>query len=421
MAARGVDTETIARSIAHLSEDADEAAACAARAVKEAESATPGADSETGDGQPSEQAIISYFAGLSTEERDEAFERINTGVNLTAPVDEVDPPPPVTTMRAMRAEPPVPVDGLWGRWLHRGEMTSIAARGGVGKTTFTRNLMLRSAMGGSFMGAPFERPLTWLYFTREGAGSYFRLKLERLGDALGVEADAEDRLHFVDKANDCNLLLSRPTDLDQIRRDIDHVKSAPGGLDVVVFDPFTRFKSGSENDDKDMAAAVDAILGLQSEFDVASWVPHHSSQSGVGLDAWRGHTTFEGGMATGFLLTDKVAGEPNPTTRRLEIAKARYAFTLEDRQSRHFDCDVETEVYGEREATGTEARIREALKRPGADWMTYVALAAEVEVSRSTVQDHVKRLEGAEKVETDRNGENGAVRARWVSTGLGMS
>jgi RecA-family ATPase len=366
------------------------------------------------------ESLADTLAGLDPVELTAKVKQAEAKRALTGDVDEVDPPPPVTTMRAMRAEPPVPIDGLWGRWLHRGEMTSIAARGGVGKTTFTRNLMLRSAMGGSFMGAPFERPLTWLYFTREGAGSYFRLKLERLGDALGVDADAEDRINIVEHANDCNLLLSRPDDLDRIRRAIDYVKGAPGGLDVVVFDPFTRFKTGSENDDKDMAAAVDSILALQSEFDIASWVPHHSSQSGVGLDAWRGHTTFEGGMATGFLLTDKVASEPNPTTRRLEIAKARYAFTLEDRQSRHFDCDVETEVYGEREATGTEARLREALKRPDADWMTYAALATEVEVSRSTVQEHVKRLEGTGAVEVDHRGQNGAVRVRWAAEGMGF-
>lgn len=374
----------------------------------------------TAEQRATEREAVAYFAGLTEDERVAAFDRVNRGVKLTAPVDQVDPPPPITTMRTMREEPPTPVDGLWGRWLHRGEMTSIAARGGVGKTTFTRNLMLRSAMGGSFMGAPFERPLRWLYFTREGAGSYFRLKLERLGDALGVDDASEDRLHFVDKANDCNLLLSRPDDLDQIRRDIDHVKSSPDGLDVVAFDPFTRFKSGSENDDKDMAAAVDAILSLQAEFDIASWVPHHSSQSGVGLDAWRGHTTFEGGMATGFLLTDKVADDPNPTTRKIEIAKARYSFTLEDRQTRHFDCDVETELYSEREATGTEARIREALRRPGAEWLTYAELAAEVGVSRSTVQERVRDLDKAGSVKTDKGGSNGAVRVRWDAEELGF-
>jgi RecA-family ATPase len=297
-------------------------------------------------------------------------------------------------------------------------MTSIAARGGVGKTTFTRNLMLRSAAGQAFMGEAFAEPLTWLYFTREGAGNYFRLKAERLARALDIPDDALDRLHIVENANDCGLRLSRPNDLDQIRRTLDYVKSN-GGLDVACFDPFTRFKDGSENDDKDMGVAVDAILSLQAEFDIATWVPHHSSQSGVGLDAWRGHTTFEGGMATGFLLTDKVADEPNPTTRRLEIPKARYAFTLEDRQSRYFDCDVETELYSGREATGTEARIREALRAAGG-FLTYAKLSAEVEVSRSTIQEHVKRLEQGGSVETDKGGEKGATRVRWSAEELGF-
>jgi DNA-binding transcriptional ArsR family regulator len=125
-------------------------------------------------------------------------------------------------------------------------------------------------------------------------------------------------------------------------------------------------------------------------------------------------------MATGFLLTDKVADEPNPTTRQLEIPKARYAFALEDRQTRYFDCDVATEHYREREATGTEGRIREALRRSGGEWMTYATLAAEVGVSRSTIQRHVDQLREGGSVETDKGGENGAARARWSAETLGF-
>jgi hypothetical protein len=366
-----------------------------------------------------EREAVEYLAKLPADARREAFDRINTGLRLKLPVDEADPPPPISTLRAMFDEPPTPINGLWGRFLHRGEMTSIAARGGVGKTTFTRNLMLRAAAGGSFMGEPFAEPLTWLYFTREGAGNYFRLKAERLAQALDIPDEALSRIHVVEGANDCGLRLSRPGDLDQIRRALDYVK-AGDGLDVAVFDPFTRFKDGSENDDKDMGVAVDAILSLQSEFNIATWVPHHASQSGTGMDAWRGHTTFEGGMATGFLLTDKLADEPNPTTRKLEPVKARYAFTLEDRQTRYFDCDPETEEYTERAATGTEGRIRDALKRPDAEWLTYAELAAEVGVGRSAIQNHIKRLEGEDTVETDKGGPNGAVRVRWAAAGLGF-
>lgn len=362
--------------------------------------------------------LITRAAECEPDEWNALRTQIEAKRALHRPTDEVDPPPPISTLRAMFESPPVSVNGLWGRWLHRGEMTSIAARGGVGKTTFSRNLILRSAAGEPFMGEPFSAPLTWLYFTREGAGNYFRLKAERLARELKTPGDALDRIHIVENANDCGLRLSRPDDLDKIRRALDYVKSG-GGLDVACFDPFTRFKDGSENDDKDMGAAVDAILALQAEFDIATWVPHHSSQSGVGLDAWRGHTTFEGGMATGFLLTDKVANEPNPTTRRLEIPKARYAFTLEDRQTRYFDCDVETERYSEREATGTEGRIREALKR-SEGWLTYAELAAEVGVGRSTVQEHTKRLDKGGSVETDKGGDNGAARVRWDAEALGF-
>jgi DNA-binding transcriptional ArsR family regulator len=80
---------------------------------------------------------------------------------------------------------------------------------------------------------------------------------------------------------------------------------------------------------------------------------------------------------------------------------------------------VETERYSEREATGTEGRIREALRRSGS-WLTYAELAAEVGVSRSTVQEHVKRLAKGDRVATDRGGSNGAARVRWSAEGLGF-
>jgi RecA-family ATPase len=366
-----------------------------------------------------EQDWGEYLASLPPEQRRDAQDRVDARVSLQAPADSVDPPPlKVSTLRELHAEPAVPLQGLWGRWLIRGEMASIAARGGVGKTAFTRNLMLRSARGGAFMGESFERPLSWLYFTREGSGSFFRLKTERLAAALDLEGDALDRIRVVDQANDCGLMLSRAKDLDDIRRTLDEVKGG-SGLDVVVFDPFTRFKDGSENDDKDMAAAVDAILALQAEFDIASWVPHHASQSGTGKDAWRGHTTFEGGMATGFLLTDKVGTDPNPCARRLEVAKCRYSFALEDLDTRYFDGDPATEVYAEREGTGTESRIREALKRDG-DWHTYADLSEATGAARSTVQEHVKRFADRGDVERDNGGDNGAARVRWVSSlGIG--
>ncbi len=48
----------------------------------------------------------------------------------------------------------------------------------------------------------------------------------------------------------------------------------------MVFDPFTKFKTGSENDDEAMQAGVDAIEALQKEFNVASWVPTTRARPG---------------------------------------------------------------------------------------------------------------------------------------------
>ena len=291
--------------------------------------------------------------------------------------DKVDPPFTFRTAAAMKADPPTEVPGSWGHHLHRGEMTSICARGGLGKTAATRNTMLHGAAGASFMGMDFARPLNWLYFGREGAGAEFLKKLLTLADALGYGDDVLDRIRLVNDGSDCGLRLTTERDFEMAHRTIREAKE-DGGLDVVVFDPFTKFKTGSENDDEAMQAGVDAIEALQKEFNVASWVPHHASQTGTGLDAWRGSTAFEGTMATGLLMT---RGDGGRNSRKITMEKVRYAWGDDDLAERYFDGDAATEVYADRDAPGAKGTVR-AKMTAGVDW-TVSELATQTGLSET--------------------------------------
>lgn len=354
-----------------------------------------------------ERELREQFVALPGEAR----ERIEAAAKLAAPVEEIDPAPfKVRSVAAMKADPPTEVPGLWGHHLHQGEMTSICARGGIGKTTVTRNAMLHGAAGGQFMGMQFVRPLSWLYFGREGHGYEFFKKITTLADALGYGDDVLSRIHLVNDASDCQVRLTTPADFDNVRRAISEFKDGDG-VDVVVFDPFTKFKSGSENDDREMQEGLDRIEALQVEFDIASWVPHHASQTGTGMDAWRGSTAFEGTMATGLLMT---RGEGGRNSRKIEVAKCRYAWGADDTADRYFDGDAETEVYAERDAPGAKGALQ-AKMTPGVDW-TITELVTQTGLSDTTVRSQLEEDVKAERaVKTPGAGRKPAQYRRIVS------
>lgn len=356
--------------------------------------------------------LIARAASCEPAEWQALQTRIETMRALRRPEAEIDPPPfKVRSVAEMKADPPTEVPGLWGHHLHQGEMTSVCARGGLGKTTMTRNAMLHGAAGAQFMGMQFVRPLRWLYFGREGHGYEFFKKITTLADTLGYGDDVLGRVHLVEDASDCQVRLTTADDFDKVRRTISEYKDGDG-VDVVVFDPFTKFKSGSENDDREMQEGLDRIEDLQVEFDVASWVPHHASQTGTGMDAWRGSTAFEGTMATGLLMT---RGEGGRNSRKIEVAKCRYAWGADDTADRYFDGNAETEVYAERDAPGAKGTVR-AKMTLNVDW-TVSELVKVTDLSENTVRGQLEDWEKAgEVVKTPSAGRKPAQYRRTVAT-----
>lgn len=319
----------------------------------------------------------------------------------------------VQTLRELSATELEPVEGLWGPWLVPGEMASVASRGGMGKTTFTRGVMCRAAQGGSYLGQVFARPLSCIYFSGEGSAAFWRSEMERTADTLRLSDEERDRIHIRDGGGDCGLKLSRPGDVDELRRDCDAVASEQG-LDVGVWDPFSRFMVGDENASTDMGRSVESILELQREFGIATWVPHHASQAGRGLDAFRGHTTFEGAIATGFVLTAE-----DGDGRKLDPVKVRYAQGPNDTKPRHLRFDHEGRIYvedeDEREPT-TRQRLLDELN-DGA-WHKVAALADRLGIQRQGLsRHHIDPMVANGKLESEKR-EHGAQYVRLPQEGV---
>jgi AAA domain len=256
----------------------------------------------------------------------------------------------VETLRELRDRPAEPLPTVGGRRLPRSEICSIAARAGRGKTTIVRGVLAHSSAGRPYLGFDFAAPIRSVYFSGEGSAPLWRQAMLGVTAAFGIEDDSLERIAVVEGGGPTGLKLNRPDDLDRIRGILEKLKAAEG-LDLAVFDPFQRFAPGDENSSRDMGAAVDALLELGREFDVALLVPHHASQSGKGLDAFRGHTTFEGAIATGLVLTATESGD-----RILEAPKVRYAASASDARTILLDFDAEARIYTERPGLGAKTK-----------------------------------------------------------------
>jgi RecA-family ATPase len=371
-----------------------------------------------------EKTAAEHVLSLPREDRPAALARIERLIAANTPaaevaeaVAEMDAAEELEFVTARHAieNPRAPVIGLWGEVLIPGEASGVIARGGVGKTTITRNLMIRSAEGtGEFLGRPFSAgPVRWLYCTREGSGGWWLDRLRRTAGALGAD-DALDRIALMNWADDCGLYLTTPKDVERIRRVLDKMQEGDG-VDAVTFDPFTDFKAGSDQDDEAVQAAFAAIKALCSEFGVAAWVPHHASQNGEGMDAARGSTKYEGTVAAQLNLTAGVKdsrGKALPdTVRKVKLEKNRYG-----RKTTHYlDFDEATEVYSDRAKPGVTSECAIALRAAGEPGATITEMVKATGASDSAVRDAVKGLEAEAKAE--RAGEGRPQRHRLTEKG----
>lgn len=315
----------------------------------------------------------------------------------------------VETLGALLAKAPESVATIGGLRLPRGETLSIAARAGKGKTTWLRGVLAHAASARSYLGFDFAKPVRSVYFSGEGSGPLWLDAMRRVVGQLELDAEAIDRIAVIEGGGACGLRLNRQADLEEIRRVLAELKEADG-LDLAAFDPFQRFAPGDENSSKDMGAAVDALLELNREFDIATIVPHHASQGGRGLDAFRGHTTFEGAIATGLVLT-----APEPGERMLEAPKVRYGRRAADYRNIWLDFDEDAGVYIERPALGAKTKTGQLLEAiDDGDWHGVSALGGQLGVPRTSFKESwVRPAIESGQVES-RHGRNNMLEVRRV-------
>lgn len=275
-----------------------------------------------------EKSAADYFADLSPEERKEAFARVNASIKLTAPVEEIDPPPPIHNLEEYFAmdlkEPPSLISDCQ---VVRGEITATIARAGRGKTTLLTNRMMRWAAGLPLFDdlpdvqAPDE-PLRLLLVENEGSGYYMRENMEKLYEHIAIDegkkALAKENLMVWGDGGYTGLKVDRDEDMEIIERGLR--ERAP---DILLLEPFRGIWSGDENDNSAMEEVLDRLVGLANTYQCGIMLSHHSNKApieGDWMGASRGATALEGKVAA----MEVFYPVHNEEQRELKWAKKRY-------------------------------------------------------------------------------------------------
>lgn len=275
-----------------------------------------------------EKSAVDYFASLDAAERAAAFERVNAGVKLMAPVEQVDPPPPVHTLEEYFAmdlqEPPSLISDCQ---VVRKEITATIARAGRGKTTLLTNRMMRWSAGLPLFDdlpdvqAP-DVPLKMLLIENEGSGFYMRENMEKLYEHIAIDEEkkqlAKENLMVWGDGGYTGLKVDRDEDIDIVGRALREHEP-----DILLLEPFRGIWTGDENDNSAMEEVLDRLIGLANVHNCGIMLSHHSNKApieGDWMGASRGATALEGKVAA----MEVFYPVHNEEQRELKWAKKRY-------------------------------------------------------------------------------------------------
>lgn len=275
-----------------------------------------------------EKNAAQYFVSLSEEERKDAFNRVNNAIKLSAPVDEIDPLPPIHNLEEYFAlDLSLPPSLVSDCQVVRGEITATVARAGRGKTTLLTNRMMRWAAGLPLFDdlpdvqAPVA-PLRLLLIENEGSGYMMRENMEKLYEHIAIDEEkkalALKNLMVWGDGGYTGLKVDRHEDMEKVRQGLNEHKP-----DILLLEPFRGIWSGDENDNSAMEEVLDGLVALAADFECGIMLSHHANKApieGDWMGASRGATALEGKVAAMEIFYPV----HNEEQRELKWAKKRY-------------------------------------------------------------------------------------------------
>lgn len=256
------------------------------------------------------QAAANEAAGMTADERERALMQIRGLATAQAAPENVRPVPVMTLGDFLELDIPTP-PMVASYVAYRGEVSSLSARAGKGKTTFSLNRFVRWAAGqpmfpgvlNTYRGkdekvmAP-EAPIKTLVIENEGSSGetqgHFRDIISHGEFSDEQESTIRENLLIWGDGSWSGVEVDDPRGLDLLHQACEEWKP-----DILFLEPFRSIWSGEENDVTAMSAALKALKGVAAAHDCAVMITHHERKSGVGdggdeMDASRGATALEG-------------------------------------------------------------------------------------------------------------------------------
>lgn len=281
--------------------------------------------------------FIRYYASI-TDEKERA--RVLASVKLRAMNIAPDEAfaPDVQSLRDYLAKPIiVPPSLVWPTIAVRGEITTTLGRAGKGKTTMNLNRIFAWAAGRALFPGWVDKndeeylkpsgPLRTMIAENEGNAGMFHQKMGLMlhqGPLTDEEKElALDNLYVHGDGGYSGLRLDTDDGVKKLRSSIEGVQA--GTPDIVFIEPFRSLWRGEENSSTDMAAVVDNMVSIATDYQLAVILSHHERKSGASEDgekmsAGRGSTVLEGVVA----VMENFESVKDGDFRELHWSKARY-------------------------------------------------------------------------------------------------
>jgi len=228
---------------------------------------------------------------------------------------------PIFTLDELINNPPPIPETFWGHGvLFRGARMLIGGAPKVGKSRFFLAMAVAAAIGGSFLGQRFEKPLKVIWVQAEIHVSFVHERIKSM--MVGVHGDQRTLLGQ-------NLIVTGRLDLDLTNAlDRAQIDTAIGKYqpDMVCFDPAINFSTANENENSEVRSTLlRHIDAMGAKHNAAMVLVHHTRKEAAtaasnaiaeaSFDAIRGARAFRGWYDTGILL----GGDSNNTTVAFEF------------------------------------------------------------------------------------------------------
>jgi AAA domain len=357
-----------------------------------------------------ETAFADYLAALPEDERRAAVARTNAAVKLKAPVDSVDPPPPIRNLEEyLETEFPTPPALISRHQLVRGEITCMVARAGKGKTTLMQNRAVRWSAGLPLFDEDPESqapvgPLRILIVENEGVAWHMQEKLSLLLNKTGglnfeQKELAKENLLIWGDGGYSGLKVDRDKDYELLRRGCEEHKP-----DVLVLEPFRKLWAGEENNSTEMEAVLDDISALAHEFEVGVMLSHHArkspSEDGDLMTEARGSGDLEGAVA----VMEHYTAVKGKSLRELSWSKSRYDPPAAPMRLAWNPETWRVELVAEDAISGAILRL---MQESPSSLFRVAELAEQLEESQSKIREGLDRLLDSERIVKKKASERG--------------